>query len=88
MIRASNWASITSREAAEHLNACLADGSRDLFLLALRQVAEARDCASRNRREAGPRNALLISLKRGQPNFDATGLKLSVEPKKRSRKAA
>src|SRR5580704_18067180 len=84
------------REAAEYLNACLADGSRDVFLLALRQVAEAHGIARVATAAKRGRETLYRTLSSGgNPTletllllFDATGLKLTVEPKKRSRKAA
>jgi len=84
------------RAAAEYLNACLADGSRDVFLLALRQVAESHGIARIAKAAKRGRETLYRTLSSGgNPTletllrlFDAAGLKLAVEPKKRSRKAA
>jgi probable addiction module antidote protein len=84
------------QEAAEYLNACLADGSRDVFLLALRQVAEAHGISRIAKAAKRGRETLYRTLSGGgNPTletllrlFDATGLKLSVAPKKRGRKAA
>jgi probable addiction module antidote protein len=84
------------REAAEYLNACLEDSSRDVFLLALRPVAEAHGVARIAKAAERGRETLYRTLSSGgNPTletllrlFDAAGLKLSVEPKKRGRKAA
>ena len=84
------------REAAEYLNACLADGSREVFLLALRQVAEAHGVARIAKAAKRGRETLYRTLSSGgNPTletllrlFDAAGLNLAVEPKRRSRKAA
>lgn len=77
------------QEAAEYLNAALEDGDESVFLLALRDVAEARGItelakgAKLNRvstyrmlsGEGNPRLSSLWSL------LDSLGLKLSVESK-------
>ncbi len=76
-------------EAAAYLNAALEDGAQDVFLLALRDVANARGLtrlardASLNRENlyrilSGEGNPQLSSLK---ALLDSMGLKLTVESK-------
>jgi probable addiction module antidote protein len=82
------------REAAEYLNACLEDGSRNVFLLALRQVAEAHGVARIAKAAKRGRETLHRTLSSGgNPTletllrlFDANGLKLAVEPKSEAEK--
>jgi probable addiction module antidote protein len=74
------------REAANYLNACLEGGSRGVFLLALRQVAEAHKVSSIAAEADLGRETLYRTLsKRGNPRLDtlirvlrAAGLRLSV----------
>ena len=80
-------------EAAEYLKACLEETDMpELFLVALRDVAEARGI-SRLARDAhlNRENLYKMLSKEGNPEFgslyailDALGLKLSVETKKAS----
>lgn len=78
------------REAAAYLNAALEDGSQDIFLLALRDVADSRGLA-RLAREASlnRENMYRILSEHGNPQLsslrallDSLGLKLAVEPKR------
>ena len=77
-------------EAAAYLNAALEDGSQDVFLMALRDVANARGFTrlvietSLNRE-----NMYRILSEKGNPQLsslkallDSLGLKLAVEPKR------
>lgn len=76
-------------EAAEYLNAALEDGNRDVFLLALRNVAEARMGGMTNLAQATGlnRESLYKMLSdKGNPELrslskllHALGLKLAVE---------
>jgi probable addiction module antidote protein len=76
-------------EAAAYLNAALEDGSQDVFLMALRDVAEARGL-SRLAREASlnRENMYRILSAKGNPQLssltgllDSLGLKLAVKVK-------
>jgi probable addiction module antidote protein len=75
------------REAANYLNACLEGGSREVFLLALRQVAEAHSMSKIAAQADLGRETLYRTLsRRGNPRLDtlirllsAAGLRLSVE---------
>jgi probable addiction module antidote protein len=83
-------------EAAQYLNACLEGGSREVFLLALRQVATAHGMTRIAGKTALGRESLYRALSaKGNPRLDtlirllnAAGLQLAVEPKKRKRRAA
>jgi probable addiction module antidote protein len=76
-------------EAAAYLNAALADGSQDVFLLALRDVAEARGLTRLARTASLNReNMYRILSQKGNPQLssltallDSLGLKLAVEVK-------
>ena len=84
------------KEAAEYLSACLEGGSREVFLLALRQVAAAHGVGLVAKRSRLGRESLYRTLSdRGNPTLDtllrlldAAGLKLSVAAKKPVRRAA
>ena len=84
------------KEAAEYLSACLEGGSREAFLLALRQVAAAHGLGLVAERSRLGRESLYRTLSgKGNPTLetlmrvlDAAGLKLSVAAKKRVRRAA
>jgi len=75
------------REAAAYLNAALEDGSREVFLMALRDVAEARGIARVARESLLNReNAYRIFSERGNPRLsslnallEAMGLKLAIQ---------
>ena len=76
-------------EAAAYLNAALEDGSQDVFLMALRDVAEAKGF-SKLAREASLNRENIYRILSGKGNprvssltaiLDSLGLKLAVEPK-------
>ena len=75
-------------EAAEYINAALGEGDLDIFLLALRNVAEAHGMTSVSWRAKLNRVSLYRMLsKRGNPEFQSVlqllsswGLKLEVQP--------
>ncbi|MBT8421083.1 MAG: transcriptional regulator [Gammaproteobacteria bacterium] len=69
-------------EAAAYLNAALEDGSRDVFLLALKDIANARDpiCEPSPDRENISAKGFL-DLSGLEALLDSLGLKLTVEPK-------
>ena len=77
-----------SREAAEYINAALEEDNLDLFLLALRNVAEVHGMTNVSRRAKLNRVSLYRMLsKRGNPEFQSVlqllnswGLKLAVQP--------
>lgn len=79
-----------SVEASAYLNAALQDGHQDVFLMALRDVANAHGLARLASESALNReNIYRILSKKGNPRLsslrgllDALGLKLSVEPKR------
>ncbi|MDA3925848.1 MAG: putative addiction module antidote protein [Kiritimatiellae bacterium] len=79
-------------EAAAYLNAALEDGSQDAFLMALRDVANARGLSRLARNASLNReNMYRILSAKGNPQLsslntllDALGLKLAIETKKAS----
>jgi probable addiction module antidote protein len=83
-------------EAAQYLTACLEGGSREVFLLALRQVAAAQGMTRMAEKTELGRESLYRAVSaRGNPRLDtflrlldAAGLQLAVEPRKRKRRAA
>jgi probable addiction module antidote protein len=83
-------------EAAQYLSVCLEGGSREVFLLALRQVAAAHGMTRLAGKTEVGRESLYRALSaKGNPRLDtlirllnAAGLQLAVEPKKRKRRAA
>ncbi len=76
-------------EAAAYLNAALEDGSQDVFLMALRDVANARGLMNLARETSLNReNLYRILSEKGNPQLsslkallDSLGLTLAVEPK-------
>lgn len=76
-------------EAAAYLNAALEDGSQDVFLLALRDVAEAEGISKlAHAAELNRENIYRILSGKGNPRIssltailDSLGLKLAIEPK-------
>lgn len=79
----------TPEEAAAYLNAALEEGSQEIFLLALRDVAEACGFAKLAREaDLNRENMYRILSETGNPRIsslasilDSLGLKLAVEPK-------
>lgn len=79
-----------AEEAAAHLNAALEDGSQDVFLMALRDVADARGFTRLARETSLNReNMYRLLSEKGNPQLsslkallDALGLKLAVEPRR------
>ena len=77
-------------EAAEYLNAALEDGTQDVFLMALRDVAKAHGFTRLARETALNReNMYRILSEEGNPQLsslkallDSLELKLSIEPKR------
>lgn len=77
------------REAAEYLNAALEDGDPAVFLLALRNVAEAHGIGTlAGRSNLNREHAYRILSNRGNPQLsslsallDALDLRLAIEPK-------
>jgi len=77
-------------EAAAYLNAALEDGSQDVFLMALRDVANARGLMHLARETSLNReNLYRILSEEGNPQLsslnallDSLGLTLAVEPKR------
>ena len=85
-----------SREAAAYLNAAMEEGDRALFLLALRNVAEAHGgMAAVSEKARLNRESLYRMLsKKGNPEIKSIftllhsmGLKLTIEPNKKSAKS-
>jgi len=85
------------REAAAYLNAAMEEGDRALFLLALRNVAEAHGGMSAVSQKAQLNRESLYRMlsKKGNPEIksiftllDSMGLKLTIEPSKRSTRSA
>ncbi len=85
------------REAAAYLNAAMEEGDRELFLLALRNVAEAHGgMAAVSAKAKMNRESMYRMLsKKGNPEIksimtllQSMGLKLSVEPKVKTAKSA
>ncbi len=76
-------------EVAAYLNAAIEDGSQEIFLMALRDVTEARGMAQLAREsELNRENMYRMMSKQGNPQLssllallDALGLRLSVELK-------
>lgn len=77
------------KEAAEYLNAAIEDGDREMFLLALRNIAQARGGMSAIAQKTHLKRESLYRMlsKKGNPELNsifnvlhAVGLKLSVEP--------
>lgn len=82
------------REAAEYLNAAIEDGNKEVFLLAMRNVALARGGVSAVAKKARMNRESLYRMlsKKGNPELKsvfnllhAAGLKISIEPKKARR---
>jgi len=77
-----------STESAAYLNAALEDGSQEVFLMALRDVASARGITNlANETSLNRENLYRILSGQGNPQLsslksllDALGLKLAVEP--------
>ena len=77
------------KEAAAYLNAALEDGSQDVFLMALRDVAAARGLTHLARETSLNReNMYRILSEKGNPQLsslkavlDSLGLRLAVEPR-------
>ena len=77
-------------EAAAYLNAALEDGSREVFMLALRDVADAKGISDLAKKSGLNReNMYRILSEKGNPQLDSLsvllesmGLKLAVEVKK------
>lgn len=85
------------REAAAYLNAAMEDGDRSLFLLALRNVAEAHGGMSAVSEKANLNRESLYRMlsKRGNPEIKSIlallgsmGLKLAIEPSKNTAKSS
>ena len=85
------------REAAAYLNAAMEEGDRELFLLAMRNVAEAHGgMASISAKAKLNRESMYRMMsKKGNPEIksimsvlDSMGLKLSIEPRIKHGKSA
>jgi probable addiction module antidote protein len=85
------------REAAAYLNAAMEDGDRALFLLALRNVAEAHGgmSAVSQKTQLNRESLYRMLSKKGNPEIksiftllDSMGLKLTIEPSKRSTRSS
>jgi probable addiction module antidote protein len=85
------------REAAAYLNAAMEDGDRALFLLALRNVAEAHGGMSAVSQKAQLNRESLYRMlsKKGNPEIksiftllDSMDLKLTIEPSKRAMRSS
>ncbi len=85
------------REAAAYLNAAMDEGDRELFLLALRNVAEAHGgmTAISQKSKLNRESLYKMLSKKGNPEIrsivtllHAMGLKLSVEPQTRRAKSS
>jgi probable addiction module antidote protein len=85
------------REAAAYLNAAMEEGDRALFLLALRNVAEAHGGMSAVSQKAQLNRESLYRMlsKKGNPEIksiftllDSMGLKLTIEPSKRAARSS
>ena len=78
-------------EAAAYLNAALEDGSKDVFLLALRDIAEAKGMARLSSKAKLNRESMYRMLsRRGNPQLSSltsilenAGLRLAVEVRRR-----
>lgn len=82
------------REAAVYLNAAIEDGNNAVFLLAMRNVAEAHGGMSTVAKKANMNRESLYRMlsKKGNPELKSVfnllhvvGLKISIEPKKTRR---
>ena len=80
------------REAAEYLNAAIEDGDKKVFLLAMRNVAQAHGGMSAIAKKAHINRESLYRMlsKKGNPELKSVfnllhvvGLKISIEPEKR-----
>jgi probable addiction module antidote protein len=85
------------REAAAYLNAAMEEGDRELFLLALRNVAEANGgmAAVSEKSKLNRESMYRMLSKKGNPEIKSIltllhsmGLKMSIEPKIRPSKAS
>lgn len=85
------------REAAAYLNAAIEEGDRSLFLLALRNVAEAHGGMSAVSEKAQLNRESLYRMlsRKGNPEIksiltllNSMGLKLTIEPAKKATKAS
>ncbi len=85
------------REAAAYLNAAIEEGDRALFLLALRNVAEAHGGMSAVSEKAKLNRESLYRMlsKKGNPEMksiftllQSMGLKLTIEPSKKATKSS
>src|ERR1019366_2118949 len=84
------------KEAAGYLNACLAGGSREVFLLALRQVAAAHGIGSvAKQSDLGRESLYRTHSAKGDPRLDTllglldtAAARLSVEAKKKNPRSA
>lgn len=84
-------------EAAEYLNAAIEDGDKEVFLLTMRDVAEAHGGMSAVAKKAHINRESLYRMlsKKGNPELQSVlnllhviGLKISIEPKKTRRPKA
>ncbi len=84
-------------EAAEYLNAAIEDGNKEVFLLAMRNVAEAHGGMSAVAKKAHINRESLYRMlsKKGNPELKSVfnllhvvGLKISIEPEKSRRHKA
>jgi probable addiction module antidote protein len=85
------------REAAAYLNAALEEGDRELFLLALRNVAEAHGGMAAVSEKANLNRESMYRMlsKKGNPEIKSIltllhsmGLKMSIEPTKKAAKGS
>jgi probable addiction module antidote protein len=85
------------REAAAYLNAAMEEGARELFLLALRNVAEAHGgmAAVSEKAKLNRESMYRMLSKKGNPEIKSIltllhsmGLKMSIEPKIRPSKVS
>jgi probable addiction module antidote protein len=83
------------REAAAYLNAAMEEGDRALFLLALRNVAEAQGgmAAVAEKAQLNRENLYRMLSKKGNPEIksivnllNSMGLRLTVEPRRKVRR--
>jgi probable addiction module antidote protein len=83
------------REAAAYLNAAMEEGDRALFLLALRNVAEAQGgmAAVAEKAQLNRENLYRMLSKKGNPEIKSIvnllhsmGLRLTVEPRRKVRR--
>ena len=85
------------REAAAYLNAAMEEGDRELFLLALRNVAEAHGgmAAVSEKAKLNRESMYRMLSKKGNPEIKSIltllhsmGLKMSIEPKAKTSRSA